>query len=513
MQQVGQDLQNAIATSSIFDPPGAANASGRNLQAAGQTGKAVGGSLKAALNQFVNTDYFLNKWGMFEPIRQAQTAAYAYWVATHWKDMGVKMVEAGVPKAQALQIVKQEAANYMNLVSGMVPHYKDAAKVRRTLYGNPAIGALSPFFSALTPGWLRAKVHGLMSVVDPLIDRFLSKHKPIGETAMIENQAYREFIRKQWQRQFVMQVAGGFAGIQMLNAMLNWGQTSVQQNPHNPKKWFGFRAGDRDYSWPFFGMFKDVVRILGKDAAVGDLPDMARWFTDQLNTPARTLIGLASNDLGNGDPIVSPDRSLGALPDKAWDVSKYTLMKSFNTEDLMGVSNHPYPFAGARGTSSWGIPDWAASLLGFHATPYNMPLSEKAYMESLEEIPRSRVSDYIRPNIERYVRDGDKEALEEAMQYALRPTPGNGYRLSGDTRDRFKYSFHDGLYRMSIDQFEEQIKKIMEPMGYSLSRLDEEAQAWLYNRIKAYRDAQTNDLVEWSVRRHQIVEKEGPPKP
>lgn len=500
-------LGEARDQSTIFKEPQESWAQG--MQADGQAAVTLS---KAGLNMIANSDYFLNKMGLFEPIRQAQLAAYAHWTAVHWKDMGQKMVDNGVPKLQALKICKEEAANYVNLISGLAPHYKDVKNVRQLAYGHPELGPLSLGFSALTPGWLRAKVHGMLSVVDPLIDLQLGGGKPIaavmekfgwdrrtmGATSQIENPMFREYVRKQWARHFVMQVAGGWAGLNMLNMLCNGGANVVQLNPDNPKKWLGVRLGDRDYSWPLFGMFKDTVRML-KGSMTGDIPDMVKWFSDQLNTPARTMMQLGMNRDDRGNDIVSPDRSLGAIPDKAVDISKFILSKTTNPEDTLGISAQPGQFGEQKGISSKGIPDWYASLLGVHGQPYNQPASEKAYMEALEEFPRRKVAEHTRLDIERYFRDGDREAFVRAMEYAMNPKDGNGYALSGDTKTRMGEDY----YRMSPERFEEMVMKTAAPMGYALSKLDDQEKLWLYPRLKRYRDAQAEYTVPYSLKRRQ----------
>lgn len=487
----------------------------------GMTSKNPGTMVKTALNSGVNAEYFVNKYAMFEPIRQAQLAAYAWWTSVHWKDMGQKMMDEGVPKYQALQIVKQEAANYVNLISGVAPHYKDFQSVRKAVYGMPGIG---PMFSALTPGWLRSKVHAMMSVMDPIFDEHINTtgygqgkvknplpgaaeklgwdRRTMGEFSQVESARYKDYLRKQWAKHWATQIVGGFAGLQVASFLVN-GATSIQMNPDNPKKWFSMRMGDRDYSWPLFGIFKDTVHML-RGASTVDVGDMLSVFTNQLVPTMDTAKSIVSNNDGSGSQIYSPDRSLDALPSKGYDIGKFILSKYLNPEDTLGISMHPYPFAGMRESSDWGMPDWVASQLGSHPSPYNQPLSERSYQESLIGFQRQHMQEYVRVDLERWARNGDREALDRAINLALI----EGIPVSGDTKDQLKMTYPDGKFRMSKESFRQMVTKVLDPTGYSLDKLDPAEKAWLFDRIDRYNKAQGPLSVDWAVRRAQLEQEQ-----
>ena len=486
----------------------------------GMVSPSIGTKVKTALNSGVNAEYFVNKYAMFEPIRQAQLAAYTHWTAVHWKDMGQKLMDEGIPKYQALRIVKEEAANYVNLISGVTPHYKDMAGVRKFAYGMPGIG---PMFSALTPGWLRSKVHALMSVMDPIFDEHIKNvpghgnienplvgaaealkwdRRTMGEFSQVESARYKDYLRKQWAKHWATQIVGSFAGLQVASFLIN-GATSIQMNPDNVKKWFSLRMGDRDYSWTLFGIFKDTVHML-RGASTGDIGDMLSVFTQQLVPTMDTAKAIVTNDDGAGGEIYSKDRNLMTLPEKGYDVGKYLLSKYLNPEDTLGISMHPYPFAGMRESSNWGLPDWMASQLGMHPSQYNQPLSERSYEESLIGFQRQHMQEYVRVDLERWARNHDREALDRAIHLAMI----DGIQVHGDTKEVLKYKYPDGRFRMSDEAFRQMLAKVLDPTGYSLDKLDPAEKAWLWNRINRYQKEQGNLGPAWAAQRAQLEQRE-----
>lgn len=402
----------------------------------GTRAEKAGHTAEMLLNGGLNLDYWGNNYMVFEPIKQSMLAAYHYWTAVHWKDMGQKLIAQGHSPATALGLCKESSAKYVNTISGTLKQSVDPAWFRKAVYsplGVPATGIVG----MTAPGWGRSTINALLTPLDRILEWGGAKagQENWGRLAMegAISPEYRKYIRARWEATLLFGMAGSWASMQVYNMMTTGGLPTITHP--DPTQRNRIQHGKVSYQWPFVGMYRDLMKQLDSGLAMDTDKALRAAFTDKISPfPVKMGVEAIQNNSavfrggGTKQPIRNP---YGNPLGQAVDTSKYLLARSMSGPlESIGIED---PTGSAEIT--FGSPKWLLqAVFGVRVSDYQFAPGARGRIEGPESFYEQALNREIKPLI-RKARGGDQDAFREALEKAMiegYPVEGKHQELLGD---------------------------------------------------------------------------------
>lgn len=524
----GLDPQSALHTFTKVEPE-FQNMLVDNLKLAMAPGSDGKQAVAALGNTLLNSEYHMNSWLTFETLRQSYIGAWYHGVSTHFKIHGERLMKAGLSAQEALSVSKQEVAHELNLATGAVNQYNKlkvaGTDVTDVMYKGPMgdkqgapAKVMNVAFSALTPGWFRAKVEPLISgangrkLMDP---RTWVTEEAGSELARnrTRNFQYRDpqyaaHTRNKYKRwtalalgtavvakelgEYLMQRTGEYQAI--LTGQPN---DPGKEMTDDPKFLSEIRTGPNSaISNPALGLFKMIggasERILDSKGRLDIQPmSLFRYMTvDQMMDPGKKLGGMLFGERRNqwqgGDEI----SDLSSLRKFGSDMIHHLLKDSVGNpiKEVFGYDNRYGMFA-SRVPESQHI----ASMLGLQVRDYNV---EDKVARQLNDIVNTqeryhyrdvaRVKDNFRKAVRYGTPEEQDQAMGEMMEEFLKRHPLIGRRAKDSRLSTYFIPDENGnpSYMMGGMAIERHIAEALAPAEMTLESMPDNLKATFLQYMK-----------------------------
>lgn len=474
-------------------------------------------ALTGVVQAGMQTEYHMNNLMTFEPIKQALVGGYYHSVAAHWKMRGNALLKQGYTPREAMRMVKTEVADKFNASSGAVQQYNRmkvfGADVTEMAYKGPLPGknkaeaGVNALFSALTPGWWRAKMEPLFQsqngrkALDP---RTWWGGEAVGEAARArtrqfhyQSPEYAAWARNDAKKGMLIGMSAALVAGKMFEYFVHGtGElakaiTGGKDDPanremvDNPNWLTDIRVGPRStMTNPAFGVYKQIAGLAQKtfdsSGKVRVKPgEIFRSLTyDQLQDPGKKTIDWIGSVTGAGK-YVHPFREVtdsDSALQFAQDIGQHYLKNSVGQpiKETLGYESDNEMFANRVPNSQY-----VAGLLGFQVSDYNVDQKVAAQLRKVVEDQakaHQRELDKETTLFTRAIRDTNDPkarlaASQKFMDYLMKE-----HELVGTTpkTEPYKGLFPRGKYVLGKDRIRSIYAKAIEPMGYTLDTLPKE---------------------------------------
>jgi hypothetical protein len=409
------------------------------------------------------------KWMCFNAVENAQLGAYAQWTATHWEDIGKKLVQEGVPADVAMRMTKSESAQMVNKLGGAPQSYVNPGSMRNQMYN-------SLLAAPLSPAWWSAKLHtiaaalpstdmntgvgGLASAMPTfaraataVTDRMgtagdvlqTAAHRAdLGMTGefnhLAQFPALAAYHQAQTRSSLGALLIGGAAGL----ATLKW-LSNDPGDPSDPRSRWTWLTGNLRYPWPAFGALNTFMGMMGKNGGPLNPSVLLDTAVNQLTTFPKVMAHLYTNEDFNGKPIYSTQPGVSNWQ-VAGEMAAYALRQSLDIDPISGLFD-PNKTTGQK----------VLGVGGIHGYTPNNSARDHAVLQQEQAAPSLRMHSALTQDLDVITKRSNGELMhsqdeiQQAKKRVMTQALQTGVQLSPAEQKIFP-EFPDGKYRWTGDQ-------------------------------------------------------------